>query len=336
MTSTRPRRRVQVAADQGDVEVVAQRAHRQRGGRRDRHLELGPVGVRRDALVEQHGRLRCAGSRRTGGPGACRPWPRSASARAAGRRRGTYSRRAWKARSLLAGWSLGTPSRSLIRPGSSARSSVSLGRTSSSSDAGPAAAAAQQAQRVGADVDHRADHGAPRAAAAAPRCVSARSAPRRHERQPHRPGLPRDLEPDRGADQRQPPGRTDGHERGGRFAGGDPVGVEPEPPARGLRQQHQHQRGREQAGPERGDDAELEPAEPAVHRPGQQVTIDDRAADRRDRAGHGTGASAERPGPDRGLRCAAPAAGPPAARVRDGPRVRPGPAVPAPRPSAAG
>ena len=51
-----------------------------------------------------------------------------------------------------------------------------------------------------------------------------------HQRQPQRAGLPRDLEPDRRADQGHPE-RADRDLGGGRLARGHPVGVDPEPAA---------------------------------------------------------------------------------------------------------
>ena len=181
---------------------------------------------------------------------------------------GTYSRRAWNARSLVAGWSLGTPSRSLISPGSRARSSVSRGRTSSSSRRGPAGPPPQQAERVGADVHDR-PHDVHAARQRRDLDRLGALGPGRDERQPQRAGLPRDVEPHRGADQRHPPGPDRDLGRG-RLTRGHPVGVDPEPAERRLRQQDQDERRDQQERADGRDHPELEPAQPAVHGPRQQ------------------------------------------------------------------
>ena len=141
------------------VVLLARSAHHERRGDRDAELEVvdgagRPRGRRRRARRWRG----CVGCRGTAGRAARRRGPTSASARGAGRRRGTYSRSAWKARSLIetlvAGHALEVAH---LARGRARRRSTIRGRTKSSSGRSPPDSAAEQPERVGAHGDGRPD-----------------------------------------------------------------------------------------------------------------------------------------------------------------------------------
>ena len=284
----RPGRGVHVPAHQRHLEVVAHGAHRHRRRGRHGHLELRAVGVRRDVVVEQDGGLAAPGLDvlpDQEGVRLGRRAPVDVPEVVAGDVLAQGVERQVAGRRVVARDPVEVADQSRVE-GPEEREprphQQLLGR-------GPAGPPPQQAERVGADVHDR-PHDVHAARQRRDLDRLGALGPGRDERQPQRAGLPRDVEPHRGADQRHPPGPDRDLGRG-RLTRGHPVGVDPEPAARGLREQHQDEGRRQQERADGRDDAELEPPQPAVHRPRQQRQQHDRPADR----GDGARAGAEHP-----------------------------------------